>query len=106
MIFEFAVFCVMFGTFMLRAYMFDWKSIVSDTDPFVDVHTTTFMLFSIIWFICVLACMISRADVRRRLAEEYGGVYVTSTEFCASVPPAKLGEARFSEKFKCEMDAN
>lgn len=103
--FEFLAFFVLFGIFMLRARMLDWKSIFSSGWE-EDIHVITFLLFSLISLVVLVLVMLCRTGVERRLEKEYGGVYVTPAEFRAGVSRDKVGAAKFSENVKCETDAD
>jgi len=103
--FEFLAFFVLFGIFMLRARMFDWKSIFSAGWE-EDIHTLTFLLFSFVSLAVLVLVMLCRTGAKKRLEKEYDGVYVTPAEFCAGVGRDKVGAAKFSENVKCETDAD
>ena len=102
--FEFIVFCILFGVFMLRAYMFDWKSIFSSFND--DTHAISFLIFMGISFGILLTVMIVVTNVKTRLGTEYKGIYVTPAEFCAGIGRDKVSAAKFSENVKCETDAD
>jgi hypothetical protein len=103
--FEFLAFFVLFGIFMLRARMLDWKSIFSSGWE-EDIHMITFLLFSLISLAVLVLVILCRTGAERRLEKEYGGVYVTPTEFRAGISRDKVGAAKFSENVKCETDAD
>ena len=103
--FEFLAFCVLFGIFMLRARMLDWKSIFSSGWE-EEIHVITFLLFSLVSFAILILVMLGRTGAEKRLEKEYGGVYVTPAEFRAGVSRDKVGAAKFSENVKCETDAD
>ena len=103
--FEFLAFYVLFWLFMLRARMFDWKSIFY-ADWESDIHAITFFLFFGISFAVLVFVMLCRTNAGKRLEKEYKGVYVTPAEFRAGVDRAEVGKAKFSENVKCETDAD
>lgn len=103
--FEFLAFFVLFGIFMLRARMFDWRSIFSSGWE-EEIHALTFLFFSLISLAALVLVMFCRTGAERRLEKEYGGVYVTPAEFRAGVGRDKVGPAKFSENVKCETDAD
>lgn len=106
--FEFLAFFVIFGIFMLRARMLDWKSIFS-SEWEKGIHVLTFLLFSLVSFAAILILAMlcrTRTGVEKRLEKEYAGVYVTPAEFRAGVSRDKVGAAKFSENVKCETDAD
>ena len=101
--FEFLAFCVLFGIFMLRARMLDWKSIFSSGWD-EDIHAITFLLFSLVSLAVLVLIMLCRTGAEKRLENEYKGVYVTLSDFKARVPAEKTGKPDFSDKVKCECD--
>ena len=103
--FEFLAFFVLFGIFMLRARMLDWKSIFSSGWE-EDIHVISFLFFSLVSFAILVLIMLCRTEAENRLEKEYGGVYVTPAEFRAGVGRDKVGAAKFSENVKCETDAD
>ena len=103
--FEFLAFFVLFGIFMLRAHMLDWKSIFF-TEWDEEIHVITFLLFSLISLAVLVFVMLCRTEVEKRLEKEYSGIYVTPAEFRAGVSRDKVGAAKFSENVKCETDAD
>lgn len=103
--FEFLAFYVLFGIFMLRARMLDWKSIFSSGWE-KEIHVLTFLLVSFVSFVILILVMLCRSAAEKRLEKKYGGVYVTPAEFCAGVSRDKVGAANFSENVKCETDAD
>ena len=103
--FEFLAFCVLFGVFMFRAHMFDWKSIFSSVFD-EDIHVLSFFIFTGFSFGILLIVMIEVTDVKERLRTEYKGIYVTPAEFCAGVGRDEVSAARFSKNVKCETDAD
>ena len=88
--FEFLAFFVLFGIFMLRARMLDWKSIFSSGWE-EEIHALTFLFFSLVSLAILVLVMLCRTGAERRLEKEYGGVYVTPAEFRAG--------AHFSVKY-------
>lgn len=103
--FEFLAFFVLFGIFMMRARMLDWKSIFS-SEWEEEIHGLTFLFFSLVSLAVLVLVMLCRTGAERRLEKEYGGVYVTPAEFRAGVSRDKVGAAKFSENVKCETDAD
>lgn len=90
---------------MLRARMLDWKSIFSSGLE-EDIHVITFLFFSFVSFVILILVMFCRTGAEQRLEKEYGGVYVTPTEFRAGVSHDKVGVAKFSKNVKCETDVD
>ena len=103
--FEFLAFCILFGVFMFRAHMFDWKSIFSSVFD-EDVHVISFFIFTAISFGILLVVMIGVTNVKERLDTEYKDIYVTPAEFSAGVGCDEVSAARFSKNVKCETDAD
>lgn len=90
---------------MLRARILGWKSIFfSGWEE--EIHVLTFLLFSFVSFVILILVMFCRTGAEKRLEKEYGGVYVTPTEFSAGVSRDKVSAAKFSENVKCETDAD
>ena len=104
--FNFLVFYVLFGVFMLRAYMLDWKSIFSSSIFDEERHVFSFFIFTAISFFILFVIMLEVTNVKERLDTEYKGIYVTPAEFRAGVGRDKVDAARFSENIKCEIDAD
>ena len=102
---EFLAFCILFGVFMFRAHMFDWKSIFSSVFD-EDIHVISFFIFTGFSFSILLIVMIEVTNVKERLDTEYKDIYVTPAEFSAGVGRDEVGAARFSENVKCETDAD
>lgn len=102
---EFLAFYVLFGVFMLRAYMLDWKSISSSVFD-EERHVFSFFIFMMISFVILLVVMIEVTNVKERLDTEYKGICVTPAEFCAGVGRDEVSAARFSKNVKCETDAD
>lgn len=103
--FKFLAFFVLFGIFMLRARMFDWRSIFSSGYE-EDIHVITFLLFSFVSLAVLVIVMLCRTDAEKRLEKEYSGVYVTPVEFCTGVSSDKISATKFSKNVKCETDAD
>ena len=104
--FNFLAFYVLFGVFMLRAYMLDWKSIFSSPIFDEERHVFSFLIFTAISFGILLVVMIEVTNVKERLDTEYKGIYVTPAEFSAGVGRDKVSVAKFSKNVKCETDAD
>ena len=104
--FNFLAFYVLFGVFMLRAYMLDWKSIFSSPIFDEERHVFSFFIFMMISFVILLVVMIEVTNVKERLDTEYKGICVTPAEFCAGVGRDEVSAARFSKNVKCETDAD
>lgn len=103
--FEFLAFFVLFGIFMLRACVLEWKSIFSSGWE-EDIHVITFLFFSFVSLVVLVVVMLCRTGAEKRLEKEYGGVYVTPAEFRAGVSRDKVGVAKFSKNVKCETDVD
>lgn len=67
--FEFLAFFVLFGIFMLRARMLDWKSIFSSGWE-EDIHALTFLFFSLVSLAVLVRVMLCRTGAERRLEKE------------------------------------
>lgn len=106
--FELLAFCVLFGLFMLRAALFEWRSVFSVGADGIDqeAHVATFFIFFFVSLGVLVVVMFCRTGAEKRLEKEYGGVYVTPAEFMAGVGRDKVGAAKFSENVKCETDAD
>ena len=104
--FNFLAFYVLFGVFMLRAYMLDWKSIFSSPIFDEERHVFSFFIFMMISLVILLVVMIEVTNVKERLDTEYKGIYVTPVEFRAGVCRDEVSAARFSKNVKCETDAD
>lgn len=103
--FNFLAFYVLFGVFMLRAYMLGWKSIFSSSFDEED-HMLSFVILFFISLVILFVVMIEVTNANARLDTEYKGIYVTPAEFRAGVGRDKVDAARFSENVKCEIDAD
>lgn len=103
---NFLAFYVLFGIFMLRAYMFGWKSIFSSSAFDEERHVFSFFIFMIISFVILFVVMLEVTNANARLDTEYKGIYVTPAEFRAGISRDKVGAAKFSENVKCETDAD
>lgn len=101
--FEFLAFCVLFGVFMFRAHMLDWKSIFSSDEFDEDIHAISFFMLTGISFVILLAVMIGVTNVKARLGTEYKGICVTPAEFRAGVGHDEVGAAKFSKNTKCDL---
>ena len=104
--FNFLAFYVLFGVFMLRAYILDWKSIFSSEFLDEDNHILSFVILFFISLVILFVVMIEVTNANARLDAEYKGIYVTPAEFRADVSSDKVDAARFSENVKCEIDAD
>lgn len=104
--FNFLAFYVLFGIFMLRAYMLGWKSIFSSSVFDEERHVFSFFIFMIISLVILFVVMLEVTNAAARLDTEYKGIYVTPAEFRAGVSSDKVAAARFSENVKCETDAD
>ena len=104
--FNFLAFYVLFGVFMLRAYMLDWESIFSSSVFDEERHVFSFFIFMIISLVILFVVMLEVTNVAARLDTEYKGIYVTPAESRAGIGRDKVGAARFSENVKCETDAD
>lgn len=104
--FNFLTFYVLFGVFMLRAYMLDWKSAFSSEFFDEDDHILSFVILFFISLVILFVVMLEVTNAAARLDTEYKGIYVTPAEFRAGVGRDKVGAARFSENVKCETDVD
>ena len=104
--FEFLVFYVLFGVFMLRAYMLDWESIFSSSVFDEERHIFSFFIFMMISLVILFVIMLEVTNAATRLDTEYKDIYVTPAEFRAGVGRDKVSVAKFSKNVKCETDAD
>ena len=104
--FNFLAFYVLFGVFMLRAYMLDWESIFSSSVFDEERHIFSFFIFMMISLVILFVVMLEVTNAAARLDTEYKGIYVTPAEFRAGIGRDKVGAARFSENVKCETDVD
>ena len=104
--FNFLAFYVLFGVFMLRAYILDWESIFSSSIFDTERHVFSFFIFMMISLVILFVVMLEVTNAAARLDTEYKGIYVTPVEFRAGIGRDKVGAARFSENVKCEIDAD
>ena len=104
--FNFLAFYVLFGVFMIRAYILNWESAFSSKFCDEDDHMLSFVILFFISLVILFVVMLEVTNANARLDTEYKGIYVTSAEFRAGVGRDKVDAARFSENVKCEIDAD
>ena len=104
--FNFLVFYVLFGVFMIRAYILNWESAFSSKFYDEDDHILSFVILFFISLVILFVVMLEVTNASARLDTEYKGIYVTPAEFRAGVGRDKVDAARFSENVKCEIDAD
>ena len=104
--FNFLAFYVLFGVFMIRAYILNWESAFSSKFYDEDDHILSFVILFFISLVILFVVMLEVTNAAARLDTEYKGIYVTPAEFRAGVGRDKVGAARFSENVKCEIDAD
>ena len=102
---NFILFCALFCLFMWRASLFEWRSAVSDS-PWDDLHAVTFVLFALVSLAASTVVKCADMDLENRLKTEYKDVFVPPAAFLRRTPASELGEPAFSDKAKCECDAD